>query len=89
MYINKDTHSLGSFVTRVFAVDSDLWVDDDYIRYNVTDDAKFIPWDYPNVTRTDRLFELDEGIFMWLGGGEWGGDWRAPAPTYEDEASLS
>ena len=46
-------------MTTIFAEDDDLDIDDDYIRWNITDDTKLIPWDYPNVTRTDRLFYID------------------------------
>lgn len=59
VYISKETHTKDSFVTRIFAEDNDLNVDDDYIRWNITDDTKLIAWDYPNVTRIDRLFYLN------------------------------
>ena len=59
VYISKETHGKDSFVTRMFAVDDDQNVDNDYIRWNITDDKKLIPWDYPNVTRTDRLFYIN------------------------------
>ena len=59
VYITKETHTTDAFVTSIYAADSDLDIDNDYIRWNITDDTKLIPWDYPNVTRTDRLFYID------------------------------
>ena len=59
VYITKETHTTDTFVTSIYAADSDLDIDNDYIRWNITDDTKLIPWDYPNVTRTDRLFYID------------------------------
>ena len=44
---------------------TDAWVDNDFIRYSVTNDSQFIPWDYENISRVnDRLFQLDEGTIM-------------------------
>ena len=63
VYINKNTHNKGDTVTTVYVSNSDSYIDNDYIRYWVVDDTKFIAWDYPNVTRTDRLFSLNTGIF--------------------------
>ena len=65
VYITKD-HNLNKPVTTIFAEDDDLDIDDDYIRWNITDDTKLIPWDYPNVTRTDRLFYIDGRKFCFV-----------------------
>ena len=59
VYVSHDSHKKDEYVTTVFAKDDDLHIDDDYIRWNFTDDTQLIPWDYPNVTRTDRLFYID------------------------------
>ena len=59
VYVSHDSHKKDEYVTTIFAEDDDLDIDDDYIRWNITDDTKLIPWDYPNVTRTDRLFYID------------------------------
>ena len=59
VYVSHDSHKKDEYVTTIFAEDDDLDIDGDYIRWNITDDTKLIPWDYPNVTRTDRLFYID------------------------------
>ena len=61
--ISKDTHTTDTYVTRLIAVNPDYWVDNDFIRYTVTDDSQFKPWDYANISRADdKLFDLDGGI---------------------------
>ena len=65
VYINKDTHNNGDYVTRLITENTDAWVDNDFIRYSVTNDSQFIPWDYANISRVnDRLFILDEGTLL-------------------------
>ena len=60
--LREDKHPAGSYVNRIEYYDSDLIEFGDYIRYSITDDSKFTPWDYANVSRTgDRLFYLDTG----------------------------
>ena len=61
--ISKESHTTNSEVTRLITENPDYWVDNDFIRYTVTDDTQFIPWDYANISRVnDRLFYLNGGI---------------------------
>ena len=67
MSIDKSA-SVGSTVFQIYTENMDYNQDNDFIRYSVTDDTKYIPWDYANVSRVnDRLFYLDSGtqhLFM-------------------------
>ena len=60
--INKGSYGVGDYVNRIRYSDSDLSIGGDSITYSLTDDTKFIPWDYPDVSRSnDRLFTFDAG----------------------------
>lgn len=62
--VSKDTHKVGDYVNQILYSDFDLPVGGDYIRYSITDDSVFRPWDYANISRTnDRLFNLNTGMY--------------------------